>query len=184
MSTKVRITLIVTFALCCAFSSAQAAEVFRVGLFGDDSREVTCVKGAQGSAFDLTAWVFVPNDRGLAYVTLRLDFPDNLDLSHRPVFHDLVGDVIFNDFPDGTAEWNMIFDECPSGWIRIYTQDIVLLDDQRSLIRLVGDRSLARDCSFILNGVEVAGELSVNDPECEVVSGAVNNWGTVKSRYR
>lgn len=164
--------------------SASAAEVFRVGLYGDSGREITCVTGPPGSIFRMTAWVLVPNERGLAYVTLRLDFPDNLDLSRRPVFHDLVSDVIFSDFPDGTAEWNMLVDDCPSGWIPIYTQEIVLMDDRSSVIGLVGDRSLARDCSFVLNGVTVTNELSFNDPGCEVVSVRYTDWGSLKSRYR
>jgi hypothetical protein len=181
-----RAVIVMTFALAAISgdSCVSAAEVFRVGLYGPDDRATTCLTGPQGSVFTMTAWVLVPNERGLAYVTLRLDFPDNIDFSQRPVFNDLVSDVIFSDFPDGTAEWNMLVGDCPSGWILVYSQEISLLDDQPAVIGLVGDRSLARDCSFILNGVTVTNELTVNDPGCEVVPASVTNWGTLKSRYR
>jgi hypothetical protein len=163
---------------------SAAAEVFRVGLYGGAGRDTVCVDADEGTVFEYSAWVQVPNDRGLRYVTLRLDLPDQLDFTTRPVFHDLVTDVIFTDFPDGTTEWNVLFTDCPSGWIRIYTQEVAVLEGGFSLIELVGDRSLARDCGFVLNGVEVANELAVNDPSCEVVTAAKTGWGSFKARYR
>ena len=176
--------LAVILAVCCLVAPEAAAEVFRVGLYGGAGRDTVCVNAAEGTVFAYSAWVQVPNDLGLRYVTLRLDLPAQLDFNSRPVFHDLVTDVIFTDFADGTTEWNVLFNDCPSGWIRIYTQEVAVLEGGFSLIELVGDRSLARDCDFVLNGVEVANELAVNDPSCEVVTVTMTGWGSFKARYR
>lgn len=158
--------------------------VFLVGLFGAEGREATSFCGPPAATFEQTAWVFVPNDLGLAYVTLRLDFPSNIELAPRTVFHELVSQVIYTDYPLGTVEWNMVFNDCPSGWIRIFSQDITLLDDQPSRIGLLGQHSLARDCNFLLHGVTVSHELEVNEPGCEVVQESGLTWGALKSRFR
>lgn len=167
-----------------AAAQPEAGNGFLVGIYADQTRSVTCVTGPPGDVFEQTAWVYVPNDRGLAYVTLRLEFPPNIDVGNRPVFHDLVSHVIFTDFADGTVEWNMLFNDCPSGWIRIFTQECEFLDDQMSTIGILGDRSLARDCTFVLNGVDVVNELSVNDPGCPAVPVATTSWGGLKGSYR
>jgi hypothetical protein len=184
MLPKALVRLAAALAVCSLAAPSAAAEVFRVGLYGGAGRDTLCVNADEGTVFEYSAWVQVPNDRGLRYVTLRLDLPVQCDFTTRPVFHDLVTDVIFTDFADGTTEWNALFTDCPSGWIRIYTQQVAVLEGGFSLIELVGDRSLARDCDFVLNGVEVANELAVNDPSCEVVAVSGTAWGCFKARYR
>jgi len=157
---------------------------FLVGIYGDENRSVTCVTGPAGATFEQVAWAYVPNALGLASVTLRFDFPANVERSTRPVFHDLVTQVIYTDFADGTDEWNMLFVDCPSGWIQVFSQECVLLDDQPSAIQILGDHSLARDCPFVLHDVEVVNQLALNDPDCPNVPSAALTWGRLKSVYR
>jgi hypothetical protein len=157
---------------------------FLVGLYADEARSIACVTGGPGTVFEQVAWVYVPNELGLAYVTFRFDFPENLDRTRRPVFNELVSHTIFTDFPDGTVEWNMLFDDCPSGWIQVFSQECVLLDSQLSWIEIVGALSLARDCDFILNGVHAISDLSLNDPECPQVSAVAMTWSSMKTMYR
>ena len=97
-----------------ALGEPSPGEEFLVGVYGDDNRTITCVTGAPGATFELVAWVYVPNELGLAYVTLRFAFPANINQSGQPVFNDLVLHVVQTDFPDGTAEWNMLFMDCPT----------------------------------------------------------------------
>ena len=184
MKTIILIVLVIT-----AFGSASAAEPlsvdkFTVGVYGDDARAVTCVSGPPGSTFEQVVWAWVPDELGLAYITLRFEFPVNLDLGRRPVFHDLVTDVIFTDYSEGTVEWNIIFDECPSGWIKVFSQEFVLLDEQLCRIGIRGANSMLRDCTFVLNDVIVLNELIVNDPDCPVVPAVTTTWGGIKSTYR
>ena len=157
---------------------------FLVGLYGDENRSITCVTGSSGATFQQVAWAYVPNELGLAYITLRFDFPANVDLSARPVFNDFVNQVIVTDFADGTVEWNMLFEGCPSGWVQVFSQECVLVDDLPSRIQILGDRSMVRDCTFILNGVDVVNELLINDPDCPNVPSATSTWGRLKSLYR
>jgi len=157
---------------------------FLVGVYGDENRSITCVTGSPGAQFEQVASVYVPNELGLAYVTLRFDFPANVDLIARPLFNDLVSQVVYTDFTDGTVEWNMLFRDCPSGWIQVFSQECVLLDDMPSRIQILGDRSLVRDCTFILHDVAVVNELSLNDPDCPNVPAVASTWGRLKSEYR
>ena len=183
----IRIYLIVLLFAGLGGASAAAplsVDNFTVGIYGDDARAVTCVSGPPGSVFEQVVWAWVPDDLGLAYITLRFEFPENLDLSRRPVFHDLVTNVIYTDYSGGTVEWNMIFDECPSGWIKVFSQEFVLLDEQLSRIGILGANSMLRDCTFVLNDVIVLNELAVNDPDCPTVSAVTTTWSGVKSLYR
>lgn len=157
---------------------------FLVGIYGDENRSITCMTGSSGGIFQQVAWTYVPNELGLAYLTLRFDFPANVDLSARPVFNDLVNQVIITDFADGTVEWNLLFEGCPSGWVQVFSQECVLLDDLSSRIQILGDRSMVRDCTFVLNDVDVVNELLLNDPDCPNVPSATSIWGHLKSGYR
>jgi hypothetical protein len=182
-------TIFMIVLLLAACGSSPAAEPlsvdeFTVGVYGDDSRLVTCVSGPPGSTFEQVIWAWVPDELGLAYITLRFEFPENLDLSRRPVFHDLVTNVIYTDYSQGTVEWNMIFDECPSGWVKVFAQEFVLLDDQLCRIGIRGANSMLRDCSFVLNDVIVLNQLAVNDPDCPTVSAVTVTWSGLKSMYR
>lgn len=165
-------------------SALLSVDEFTVGVYGDDARTVTCVSGPPGSIFEMVVWAWVPDELGLAYITLRFDFPENLDLSHRPVFHDLVTNVIYSDYPEGTVEWNMLFDDCPSGWIKVFSQECVLLDEQLSRVGIRSANSMLRDCTFALNDVTVLNELAMNDPDCPTVSAVTSTWSSVKSMYR
>lgn len=165
-------------------AGSRSAGGFLVGIYGDENRAVTCVTGSAGAAFQQVAWAYVPNELGLAYITLRFNFPANVDLSARPVFHDLVAQVITTDFADGTVEWSMLFGDCPSGWIKVFSQECVLLDDLPSGIQILGDRSMMRDCPFILHDVDVVNQLVLNDPDCPNVSSETSTWGCLKSVFR
>ena len=173
--------------LLAGFGRASDTDI-QVGIFGDVGggidREITCVSGPPGATFEQVAWVRIPDELGLVYLTLRFSFPANLDLSSRPDFHDQVSKVIFTDFVDGTSEWNMVFAGCPSGWIKVFSQECVLLDAQPSMIGILGVRSMVRDCTFVLNDVTVLNEIEINDPECTTVFAATATWGGIKSIFR
>lgn len=81
----------------------------------------------------------------------------------------------------------MLFPECPSGWIELFSQRTGILDATRSDILIVGDNSMIRDCAFVLNDIEVLGGIAVNEPGCTLVSVDAASWGAIKSllrRYR
>lgn len=158
--------------------------VFQVGVYADDARAITCITGLPGEFFEQTVWAWVPAELGLTYITLRFDFPANLDLHSRPVFNELVTDVIYAKYGDGTVEWNMLLTLCPSGWVRVFSQQCELLDADPSAIRILVDHSMARDCTFVLNDIAVINELTVNDPACPTVSVERASWSRVKSLYR
>lgn len=178
------ITLLVVALSCMSGSVSGQSDFFEVGVYGDDERGVTCVVGEPGETFHQMVWAWVPDDLGLAYITLRFHFPTNLDLSRRPVFNDLVSDVIFSDYVAGTVEWNMIFTGCPSGWVKVFSQECVLLDSQPGRIEIQAAHSMARDCQFVLNDVTILNELTVNDPACAMVSTPTTPWSVVKMMYR
>ena len=159
-------------------------DLFQVGVYADAARTVTCVAGAPGALFEQSLWAWVPQDLGLVYITIRFDFPANLDLTSRPVFNDLVSMVIYTDYPHDTVEWNMVLTGCPSGWVRIFTQECELLDEEPSRIGVLADHSMMRDCTFVLNDIVVLNELTVNDPGCTEVPVEGVSWGGVKSLYR
>ena len=167
-----------------AAAGPACAEEFRVGVYGDETRSVDCFVGAAGDTFMMFAWAWVPEARGTAYVTLRFDFPSNIEFPALPVFNPLAGEVIVTDFADGTVEWNILFAGCPSGWVRIFQQECVLRNFEPSLIRIVAGRSMVRDCGFILNDVLVAGEMALNDPLCGGVPEWRSSWGGLKVLYR
>ena len=173
--------------LLCGGASAQLPQrqdEFFAGVYADESRAMYCISGPTGSRFEMFVWAWVPLEAGLTYVTLRFDFPSNLALDGRAVFNDLVTDVIVVDYEDGTVEWTMLFSECPSGWIELFRQGCVILDESRSEVRIEGDHSMMRDCSFTLNGLEVLNNLAVNDPGCMFVPVDAVAWGALKSIFR
>ena len=175
-------TLMILFALV---TNAHAQADFQVGIYADDARSLTCVSGTAGEEFDQILWAYVPENLELAYLTIRFHFPDNLDLSSRPTFNPQIGTIIFTDYVMNTVEWNMIFTRCPLGWVKVFSQRCVLLDDQPSRIEILSAHSLARDCAFFnLNDVAVVNLFEVNDPECEKVPTAAQGWGTIKALYR
>jgi hypothetical protein len=179
--------LILTVTLLCGTLSAQAPprpDEFFAGIYADGSREMDCISGPAGASFDIFAIGWVPLEAGLNYVTLRIDFPANIELSGRPALNDLITELIVIDYDDGTSEWTMLFSQCPSGWIELFSQKTVILDPSGSDVTIVGDDSMIRDCDFILNGLGVLGGLAVNDPACEFVSVENTGWGAVKSIFR
>ena len=119
----------------------------------------------------------------MAYITIRFEFPANLDLSSRPVFNDLVSDVIYSDYVGHTVEWNMLLNECPSGWVRIFRQECEILDGEPARVGILADHSMMRDCAFVLNDISVLNELTGNEPGCGVVGVEGVGWGWLKSMY-
>jgi hypothetical protein len=173
--------------LLCGGASAQyppRPDEFFAGVYADSSRTKDCISGPAGSILDIFAWAWVPLDEGLTYVTLRFDFPAILDMTGRAIFNDLVIDVIVVDYSDGTVEWTMLFSECPSGWVELFEQRAVILDESMSRVSIVEEYSMIRDCNFVLNGIEVLGNLAVNDPDCASVPVGSCSWGAVKNLVR
>lgn len=161
------------------------ADPLLVGVYADALRTQSCVGGNADGTFRQHVWAWTPPDQGLVYVTLRFDFPQNLDRRARPVFHEAVSEVILTDYSDGTEEWNMIFDgTCPPGWVEVFTQECVLLDDAPSLIGIEARHSMIRDCTFVLNDVVVVSELGLNHPGCDTVMADRSSWSAVKKVYR
>lgn len=159
-------------------------DLFQVGIYTDDSRTISCISGPAGTVFEQSVWAWVPEALGSAYITLRFGFPDNIEWMGHPVFNDLVGNVIYTDYVEGTVEWNMLMVDCPSGWIKVFTQEGELLDTEISTIRILAEHSMVRDCTFVLNDVVVLEEFVVNDPGCTNVPVAQTNWDSLKSLYR
>jgi hypothetical protein len=176
-----------SFFLLCGRASARSPENpdgFSAGLYADETRTAHCVTGPEESIFDIYAWGFVPQEKGLTYATLRLVFPGSIDISERPEFNALVTDVIMIDYEDGTVEWTMLFSGCPSGWIWLFRQRALILDETISRIEIRADNSMMRDCGFVLNGILVSGGLAVNDPACGTVPVEARSWGAVKQLLR
>lgn len=159
-------------------------DLFQVGVYADMSHSLTCFSGAAGDSFEQVVWAWVPDSLGLAYITLRFDFPDNVAFGPRPLFNDLVSNLIITLYNDGSSEWNLIIDDCPSGWVWILTREGVLLDDRPSCIAIQQDHSMMRDCTFILNDLTVLDELALNDPACGSVPDRDLAWGAAKCLYR
>jgi hypothetical protein len=173
--------------LCWSVASAQPPPhpgTFYAGIYADIERTVRCVEGAPGTTFEQHVWAWVPEGAGLAYITLRFDFPPNLDLTARPTFHDLMIELIITDYADGTVEWNMLFGDCPSGWLEVFTQTCMIVDENRAVIRIAGEYSMMRDCGFILHELEVLSDLRVNDPDCEQTPTWTVSWGRIKALFR
>lgn len=183
-----RITsLILLLSVLCGSAAAQVPpgpDEFFAGVFADDARTMNCVSGPAGSSFDIYAFAWVPPGSGLTYVTLRFDFPENIEMAVRPLFNELVIEVIVIDYDDGTVEWTMLFSECPSGWIELFRQRAGILDAARSDLLISEDNSMIRDCDFVLNDIVVLGGFAVNDPGCTFVSTDAASWGAVKSLFR
>jgi hypothetical protein len=129
-------------------------------------------------------WAWIPEDTGLVYITLRFDFPPNLNLTSRPTFHELLTELVVSEYSDGTTEWNMLFVECPSGWLEIFTRTCVIIDRHPAVIRIAGEHSMVRDCGFILNDIEVLSDLRINDSECDQISSRGVTWGGMKELFR
>jgi hypothetical protein len=157
---------------------------FQLGVWTDDTRSSGCVEVSPGVEFTMHAWCWVPDELGLSYVTYRFEFPDNVALKGPPVLSREVADLIVTEFADGTREWNLIFTGCPSGWVKVFTQDCEALDEQPAVIDIVEDPCWMRDCTFVLNRVRVLGVVGVNDPECGEVSLRETTWGALKGLFR
>jgi hypothetical protein len=175
--------LLMQFGIARAQPPADPAQ-YQAGVFGDESRAVSCVSGPPGADFQEEVWAWMPGDPGLAYVTLRFTHPPQIDTSARPIFHDLVTRVIVTEFADGTSEWNLVMTGCPIGWINLFSRRCVILEETPCRIGIRGMHSMMRDCGFILHQpVEVLGELMVNEPGCETVPGGSRAWGALKASY-
>ena len=175
--------IVMFLVLLSAPQGGAMASSYSVGGYADESRSTSCVVGPAGSTFQHVVWTFVPGDAGLTYVTFHFQFPSNIELGRNPVFHEQVTVVNYADYSDDTTEWHVVFNGCPSGWIQVFSQEIVLLDEQPSVIGIRTDGSWVRDCDFVLNEVDIVSQLSVNGPDCEVVATDESGWSTIKSRY-
>ena len=157
---------------------------FYAGIYADSARSADCVLGPAGSSFDQYVWAWVPEELGVTYLTFRFVFPSNLDLTRRPTFNDLVSRLEIVDFGHGGIEWPVFFDGCPTGWILVFWQTCTILDDTESEIRITEEYSLSRDCDFVLDGLGVLNNLSINDPGCSFAPTRTSTWGAIKSLYR
>jgi hypothetical protein len=157
---------------------------FYAGIYADSARSADCFKGQAGTNFDQFVWAWVPEELGVTYLTYRFVFPANLDLTRRPIFNDLVSRLIIVDFGHGGIEWTVFFDGCPTGWILVFRQTCTILDDTESEIRITEKYSLSRDCDFVLGGLGVLNNLSINEPGCSFTPTRTSTWGAIKSYYK
>jgi hypothetical protein len=162
------------------------AEDFQAGVFGDAGRNIVCTSGAAGDLFPVHIWARVPEGEGLAYLTLRLAHAGAVEWVGRPSFHPLVQDFIVSDFPGGSTEWNLVFADCPEGWVQVFTAAGRFLSEEPGALAILSDHSMARDCDqFQLNDLAVINDLSLNHPGCEEgVPVAGTTWDALKSIYR
>ena len=174
------VTMVLT--LLCLFSLPADAMAYRAGVFSDGS-DSTCIASSSATVFEQFVWAWTPGAQGMVYVTLRLSFPQNVALRSAPVFDDRVLEVIYTDYPDGSEEWNLVLADCPTGWIRLFEQEVEVLDGQPSEITIRGADSWIRDCEFELYRIDVTGGLRLNDPACESVPARERSWSILKRRY-
>ena len=167
---------IIALALIAILPSTAAA--FRAGVFAD-TPDSSCV--ADPGGFEQLAWVWT--SAGMVYVTLRIDFPDNLESRSEPVFDSRVIEFVMTDYPDGSEEWHMVLEDCPGGWVQVFRQRVTLIDDQPSTVRIRGGDSWIRDCSFVLHRPEVIGDLGLNEAGCGSVSTLDRGWSGLKTVY-
>lgn len=168
-------------ALKCSAQLPPDPGLFYAGIWADSSRTSVDVCGEAGSPFTFHAWAWVPPSRGLTYITLRLLFPSNIELDGRPRFSDDFLELIVVDYGSGGDEWTVLFQGCPSGWTLIFSQDATILDSEESAVVIVARNSLARGCDFLLDGLNVLSDLSVNGPACSGNPAGFTTWGAVKS---
>jgi hypothetical protein len=174
----------------CIYHTVVPAQVppdpglYAAGVYADYFRFAGCINGPAGSGFEHYVWAWVPNDSGLNYLTLRLAFPDNIDLSRKPVFNDDIIHLEVLDFGAGEIEWTALFDQCPVGWVWICRQECIFMDSETSSIMIIEQYSLARNCQFVIHDIYVLNNLEINDPNCTFVSHGVSSWGAIKRLYQ
>jgi len=134
----IRAKTILVLMMSFLMRNAHAQSEFQVGIYADETRSVTCLSGEAGAEFDQILWAYVPENLALSYITIRFRFPENLDVSRRPTFNDQVSLVVYTDYVADTVEWNMVFSGCPTGWVKVFSQRCVMLDDQPSTIEILG----------------------------------------------
>ena len=159
------------------------ADACRLGLWADPARTAVCVTVAPGELFTWEAFAAPAAGQGLAYATFRLRIPPTVTLVGRPRLTAAASELIATPFADGTLEWNVIVTGCPADWTHVFSQDARVAGPDPAVLEIVAGDSLVRDCRFVLEGIEVAAVVRVNDPGCPV--GAPGPcWGTLKSRFR
>ena len=179
----IRGILFITMLLFASGISAQLPpnpDHHYAGIYADQPRLFDCIGGPAGSGFEQFIWAWIPHTSGLSYITLRFLFPSNVDLSRRPVFNDLMTQLEIVDYGSGGSEWTVLFAGCPSGWVWILSQECTFLDAMESSIRINEPFSLARNCQFVIYDIHVLNNLSLNDPDCTVVSVRESTWGAIK----
>ena len=167
---------IIALALVALLPSTAAA--FQAGVFAD-TPDSSCVAGPVG--FEQFVWVWT--SAGMVYVTLRIDIPENLAAREAPVFDSRIIEFVKTDYPDGSEEWHMVLVDCPGGWVRVFRQQVTLLDDQPSIVRIRGGDSWIRDCSFDLHRPDVNGGLGLNGSGCASVRDFRASWSALKHRH-
>ena len=104
-------------------------------------------------------------------------------LRAQPVFNNLVTEVIYTEYPDGSVEWNMVLTGCPGGFIRLFAHRIEVLDTAPARVGIRGADSWIRGCDFELRRVDTTNDLRINGPECSGVAITPGSWSRIKARY-
>ncbi|MBU8922722.1 MAG: hypothetical protein KOO63_12965 [Bacteroidales bacterium] len=128
------------------------------------------------------AWV--PQDAGLNYITLRMVYPPEIFEKSRPEFSEFFSELIVVDYGNGGIEWTLLFSQCPSQWVLVFKQAVTVSGMEEEAVSITGINSLARDCDFVLHGMNVLNNMSINGPSCDVVSTCNTTWGAIKSMYK
>lgn len=163
--------------------ASSVTDQFQAGVFADSARTLDCVGGAVGTTFRQYLWAWLPPSAGATYVTIRINFPDNIGLIGRAILNERVMHLIETDFGDMGWEWNFLLSECTTGWILLARQDAVILTSDSSQIVISEAFSLARNCNFVLEGVSVLNNLRIGSGSCTPVSVERSTWGAVKALY-
>ncbi|MBN2072131.1 MAG: hypothetical protein JW814_11810 [Candidatus Krumholzibacteriota bacterium] len=179
----VKITIFCILMILAGGSRAQLPpnpSEFYVGTWADEAHLESVVCGDTGTVFQLYTMAWIPSGSGLNYITLRFDFPGCLDGSARPVFSEYYLKLIVVDYGTGGTEWTVLFDQCPSGWVLVFRQDIMIIDPDQCGVIIAGEHSLARDCDFVLRDLTVLNDLSINGPGCDPTPTGNGTWGRIK----
>jgi hypothetical protein len=175
--------LLTVISLSICESSAQLPinqDLLYSGVWADESRSSGTTCSESDTIIDIFIWAWVPQDAGLNYITLRMIYPPGIFEGSRPEFNEFFSELIIVDYGSGGKEWTLLFNQCPSQWVLLFRQAVTVSGTGEISISITGEHSLARDCDFVLQNMNVLNNMSINGPSCDVVSTDQATWGTIK----
>lgn len=179
--------VVLMLALAANTASSQtppSPDIFHLGVYADSARTLECVEGTPASTFRLHVYVWVPEGPGGNYITVRMSLPESVGLTGRLTTGASVANVIVTDYGNGGEEWNFFLSDCPHGWILLAWQDSEVLYQESAEVAISGQFSLARNCDFVFEDIDVINNLGVGTGACASIPVSHTSWGIVKAAYK